>query len=197
MNLAFNFKDKLFWIHNFLPEDTYKKMYVNLIKSRKNLDFKKTSITWKTFKEESKDMSESSGQVEHGHEQEHELRDYLNIYHILLKHQQFINLLDLSFQSHIRKYSYGQHLTWHEDYESYEGGERVYAATYYFNKTWGENWGGELMFKSNEGSGFIPIVGNSLVIVKTGLTHKVNPNLKNTHSRFSIQTWIDKKKKIS
>ena len=47
------------------------------------------------------------------------------------------------------------------------------------------------MFKSNNESGFIPIVGNSLVIVKTGMRHKVNSNLKKTHPRLSIQTWID------
>ena len=35
------------------------------------------------------------------------------------------------------------------------------------------SWGGELLFKSDLGSGFIPIVGNSLVIVKAGLRHKV------------------------
>ena len=48
------------------------------------------------------------------------------------------------------------------------------------------------MFKSEMGSGFIPVVSNSVVIVKTGLLHKVNPNLKKTHNRMSIQTWIDK-----
>ena len=48
------------------------------------------------------------------------------------------------------------------------------------------------MFKSNKGSGFIPVMGNSVVIVKTGLKHKVNAVLKKTHPRLSIQTWIDK-----
>jgi len=48
------------------------------------------------------------------------------------------------------------------------------------------------MFKSSEGSGFIPILGNSIVIIKSGLHHKVNANLKKTHPRLSIQTWINK-----
>ena len=99
--------------------------------------------------------------------------------------------MNYNFYSHLRRYKYGKHLAWHED--DYKGqSTREYAATFYFNKTWGESWGGELMFKSSLGSGFIPIVGNSVVLVKTGLTHKVNPNLKKTHPRLSIQTWIHK-----
>jgi Rps23 Pro-64 3,4-dihydroxylase Tpa1-like proline 4-hydroxylase len=82
-------------------------------------------------------------------------------------------------------------LTWHNDAE----GNREYAATFYFNKTWGESWGGELMFKSSKGSGFIPVVGNSLIIIKKGLYHKVNSNLKKTHPRLSIQTWINNLKR--
>ena len=47
------------------------------------------------------------------------------------------------------------------------------------------------MFKDKSGSGFIPILGNSIVFVKVGLRHKVNANLKKTHDRMSIQTWIN------
>ena len=128
-------------------------------------------------------MSESYCQYE-----SKKLNKYLEQFHIVLKYQPFVNILDSHLDSHIRKYKYGQHLTWHSD----DLGNRGYASTFYFNKTWKQNWGGELMFKSSEGSGFIPILGNSIVIIKSGLHHKVNANLKKTHPRLSIQTWINK-----
>jgi Rps23 Pro-64 3,4-dihydroxylase Tpa1-like proline 4-hydroxylase len=181
MNLAFNFQDKLFWIHNVLPSKLYKEMYVEFIKNRKKLNFKKTGVGWNTYKEEMDNMSLSYGQEE-------KLLDiFLKQYHIMIKHNPFVNFLNYECkESHLRLTKYNQHLTWHND----KGKRRIYAVTYYFNKTWGENWGGELMFKSDEGSGFIPVLGNSMCIVKTGLRHKVNPVLKKTHPRFSIQTWI-------
>ena len=186
MNLVFNFKDKLFWIHNFLPQNLYKEMYVEFIRNRNKLDFARTGVDWRKYKEEVDDMSKSFCQYE-----SEKLNEYFKKYHTILKHQPFVNLINSNFDSHIRKYEYGQHLTWHEDSHK-DHSYRKYAATFYFNKTWGESWGGELMFKSSEGSGFIPIVGNSLVMVKAGLKHKVCANLKKTHPRLSIQTWINK-----
>ena len=185
MNLAFNFHDKLFWIHNFLPQNLYKEMYINIIKTRKKLKYDKTVVSWQTFKEEHKNMSMSYGQDSI----EKKVKSYVFKYETMLRHQQYVNLIDKIFDSHLRRYNYGQHLGWHSDENKLE--ERDYAATFYFNKTWQESWGGELLFKSDLGSGFIPIVGNSVVIVKSGLRHKVCSNLKKTHPRFSIQTWIN------
>jgi len=185
MDLKFNFKDKLFWIHNVLPPKLYKEMYVEFIKNRNKLNFKKSHVEWRTYKEEVDDMSSSYGQT--NFEENKFLDDFFKEYHIILKHNPFVNFLNYRFQgSHLRLTKYNQHLAWHND----DAPHRTYAVTYYFNKTWGESWGGELMFKSNEGSGFIPVLGNSICIVKTGLRHKVNAVLKKTHPRFSIQTWI-------
>ena len=155
MNLAFNFHDKLFWIHNFLPKNTYKEMYIELIKNRNKLNFKKTAVDWTKYTEEINDMSESYCQYE-----SKKLNKYLEQFHIVLKYQPFVNILDSHLDSHIRKYKYGQHLTWHSD----DLGNRGYAS----------------------------ILGNSIVIIKSGLHHKVNANLKKTHPRLSIQTWINK-----
>ena len=186
MNLAFNFHNQLFWIHNFLPKNFYKEMYTNVIKTRKKLGYDPTGVTWRTFKEEQENMSMSYGQGL----LEEKINNYLSKYHMMLRHQQYINLIDKSFDSHLRRFDYGQHLVWHSDSDP-KTKQRSYAATFYFNKTWQEGWGGELLFKSDLGSGFIPIVGNSVVIIKTGLKHKVSANLKKTHPRFSIQTWIN------
>ena len=81
MNLAFNFHDKLFWIHNFLPESLYKKMYANIIKTRNELNFHKTSVEWRIFKEEEDDMSMSYGQDKF----DNEVINFLFKYHTLLK----------------------------------------------------------------------------------------------------------------
>ena len=185
MNLAFNFHDKLFWIHNFLPEHEYKRMNKNVIKIRNSKGMNKTKITWRKFKEEEEDNSYSFGQNENGIDP-----NFFFIFHTLLKYNSFIDFKKMNFHSHIRKFEYGNHLGWHNDSND-EG--RKYAVTYYFNKTWHESWGGEFMFKSNLGSGFIPIKGNSVVIVESGLKHKVNSNLKKTHPRLSIQTWVSDK----
>jgi Rps23 Pro-64 3,4-dihydroxylase Tpa1-like proline 4-hydroxylase len=183
VKLTFSFHDKLFWIQNFLSPSTYKELYLEIFNKRKEINFKDTEVGWGTYKEEKENMPISFDQ---NNEFNH---TFFNKYHTLLHHQQFVNLSNCkSLLSHIRKYKYGQHTAWHSDTD-YKN-ERKYAATYYFNHRWGESWGGELMFKSNLGSGFIPIVGNSVVIVKTGLMHKVNANLKKTHDRLSIQTWI-------
>ena len=183
MNLRFKFHDQLFWIHNFLPQSLYREMYLEFIRKRRKLYIEKTMVNWRTYKEEVDDMSES---VDQRSEFNHE---YFKKYHTFLTHQRFVNLINFKMVSHLRKFKYGQHLTWHSDQN--DKTNRKYAATYYFNHRWNENWGGELMFKSDLGSGFIPIVGNSVVIVKCGLWHKVNANLKKTHQRFSVQTWVN------
>ncbi len=182
MNLAFNFHDELFWINNFLPENIYRNMYVEFIKERNKLELEECDVSWRTFKEERDNMSKSYGQIG-----DKDLDKYLKTYNALLLHQPFVNFLNFKLNSHLRIYKYNEHLTWHSDKKEH----RQYAATFYFNKTWGESWGGELMFRSPKGSGFIPVVGNSLVIVKSGLDHRVNANLKKTHPRLSIQTWVD------
>jgi Rps23 Pro-64 3,4-dihydroxylase Tpa1-like proline 4-hydroxylase len=130
MNLTFNFHDRLFWIQNFLPENLYKEMYINFIKTRNNLDYKKTTVGWPTFKEEQDNMSNSYGQ----RKTDNEINNYLFKYHTILRYQKFVNFMKVKFDSHLRKYNYGQHLGWHSDDD--ENNNRQYAVTFYFNKTW-------------------------------------------------------------
>ena len=65
----------------------------------------------------------------------------------------------------------GTGINWHDD------GSWTYGATYYLNNKWHKQWGGEFMFTDANGHGFLPVVGNSLVIVKAPIPHKVNPVL--------------------
>ena len=45
------------------------------------------------------------------------------------------------------------------------------------------------MFTDNVGHGWIPVVGNSLIIVKAPIEHKVNPVLTTVMPRISIQIF--------
>ncbi len=103
---------------------------------------------------------------------------------LLIQHNKFHQLKLDEINASIHYMEKGAGINWHND------ASWKYGATYYLNNRWNPDWGGEFMFKSKIGSGFIPVVGNSIVIIKTGLQHKVNANLKKTHDRLSIQTWI-------
>ena len=173
MKLAYSYKDEVFWIQNFLSNDYYKLIHLIIIKNR-NLIKNKTNLSWK------QDNNSNSMYVFN--------KDIIKQYEILLKHQPFVKFIDYNFNSHIRKYSYMESLYWHNDKIDLS---RKYAATYYINKNWNENYGGEFMFKDNHIKGFIQPLGNSLVIIKTGFKHKVNPILTKNIKRFSIQTWVN------
>jgi Rps23 Pro-64 3,4-dihydroxylase Tpa1-like proline 4-hydroxylase len=75
-------------------------------------------------------------------------------------------------------------INWHADSHVSHG------VTYYINKRWNPDWGGEFMFKADGNHGYLPVVGNSLVIIKTPMFHKVNPVLSPSIPRISIQSFI-------
>ena len=58
-----------------------------------------------------------------------------------------------------------------------------------------KKFGGEFLFTSENANGFIPLVGNSLVIVKAPLSHKVTPVMNSIIPRKTIQIFINKDKK--
>jgi Rps23 Pro-64 3,4-dihydroxylase Tpa1-like proline 4-hydroxylase len=176
MNLTYSYKNEIFWIQNFLSNDQYKLLHSIVIKNRKLID-KKTKLMWQ------QDNNSNSMYIFN--------KDIIKQYEILLKHQQFVKFINYNLHSHIRKYSFMESLNWHEDHFRDEFNiDRKYAATYYINKNWNENWGGEFMFKDSCIKGFIPPLSNSLVIIKSGFLHKVNPVVVKNIPRFSIQTWI-------
>jgi len=172
MKLTYSYKDEIFWIQNFLSYDQYKLIHSVVIKDR-NLIKNKTILNWK------QNNNSNSMYVFN--------RDIIKQYEILVKHQKFVKFINYNLDSHIRKYTYMESLNWHEDGKP----NRKYAVTYYINKNWSEQYGGELMFKDNHIKGFIQPLGNSLVIIKTGFKHKVNPVIVKNIPRFSIQTWVN------
>ena len=78
----------------------------------------------------------------------------------------------------------GAGINWHND------GNWTYGATYYINNKWNNQFGGELMFNAENGHGYIPVVGNSLIIIKSPLQHKVNPVLSPIVPRVSVQMFL-------
>lgn len=175
MRLIFNLDNKIVYIQNFLPDHEYKRLHNEIFKQHKkfNLELASKFVEKKLLKN-----LISPKRVEIN-------EDYFKFYKTLLMHQGFLKIKTPVFQKsyiYIREKNSG--INWHSD------GQVDYGVTYYLNKRWNKNWGGEFMYSYNNQNGFIPVVGNSLVIVKTPLLHKVNPILVNFMPRVSIQSFI-------
>jgi len=176
MKLIYSIEDKLFYIQNFLPNHEYKRLHNEIFKGYKKLNYLEDAS--KTWENDLLNNLQSPKRV-----QIHE--NYFKFYKILLTHQPFIKIKHndfFKFLIHIMKKNAG--INWHED------SHVKYGITYYLNKKWNKNWGGEFMFTFNGQNGYIPVVGNSLIIVKTPLQHKVNPVLTNIIPRITIQNFI-------
>ena len=179
MKLVYSIPDKLYYIQNFLDYLTYKKLHYDTFRS-KLINLRSTEKDWQ------KDLK-------HGYRNFVE-KTSLNIKYkplekikILLENNPFHRIKFKNFEFAIHSMKDGSGINWHEDYV-YE-----YGITYYMNRRWNPKFGGEFLFKDKNANGFIPLVGNSLVIVKTPLEHKVTPVMKPLISRKTIQLFIHKK----
>jgi Rps23 Pro-64 3,4-dihydroxylase Tpa1-like proline 4-hydroxylase len=175
MKLIFNLDNKLIYIQNFLPNHEYKRIHNEIFKQYKKLNLE--SVSNVVDKKLIQNLIPSKRIEIH--------EDYFKFYKTLLFHQPFLkfkNLLKYNFFIYVRQKNSG--INWHHD------NHVDYGVTYYLNKRWNNNWGGEFMYSYNNQNGFIPVVGNSLIIVKTPLMHKVNPILVEYTSRISIQSFI-------
>lgn len=174
MKLVYNLEDKLFWIHNFLPNQEYKRIHNEIFKERKKLKYQNSNKTWEKILTDNL-TPPSRLDID---------PSYFSFYKTLLLHQPFIKINSKNINFIIHGMSNNSGINWHDD------GHVGYGVTYYINKRWNFNWGGEFMFKHNGNHGYLPVVGNSLVIIKTPMTHKVNTVLSPIISRFSIQSFI-------
>ena len=103
----------------------------------------------------------------------------------LIKRNKFFSIpenIDMNTNIHYLKKDSG--INWHND------GGATYGATFYLNKRWNRHWGGEFMFTDEKGHGWLPVVGNSLILVKSPLEHKVNTVLSPLIPRISIQLFM-------
>jgi hypothetical protein len=180
MKLIYSITDKLYYIQNFLDYPTYKKLHYDVFKS-KLINLQSTEKTWsKILSAGFKNYTQRSDlKPEYGP---------LKKLNILLNTNPFykINQQIKKFVLHSMVDNSG--INWHNDYN------HKYGITYYINRRWNPKFGGEFLFKDKNANGFIPLVGNSVVIVKTPLEHKVTPVMNPLVPRKTIQIFIDKDK---
>jgi len=176
MQLIYSIPDKLYYIQNFLDYSTYKVIHNSIFKERKTINLHTSKGIW------AEELINNIVPPKRVGVQNYQPFEKLKT---LTHHNKFYQLKDFkSIASNIHYMEKGAGINWHND------GDWTYGATYYINNKWNTQFGGELMFKSGNGHGYIPIVGNSLVIIKSPLEHKVNPVLSPIIPRISIQMFI-------
>jgi hypothetical protein len=176
MKLMYSIPGKLWWITDFLPYDMYKGIHNAIIKERKKINLHSTKGVW------SQHLINNILPP-----MRVEVTDYPPFEKLktLVRHNAYFQLNDVKKMSttiHYMKKDAG--INWHND------GNWKYGATYYLNRRWNKQWGGEFMFTNEGGHGWIAPVANSLVIVKAPITHKVNPVLSPTVPRISVQMFM-------
>ena len=164
------------WITNFLDYHMYKGIHDAIIHERKKLNLHSTKGIWSDYLL---------------YNVEPPLRNTVTNYppfeklKTLVKLNPFFQLNDVTkTTSNIHYMKKGSGVNWHND------GGWTYGASYYINHKWHSKWGGEFMFTDNNGHGWIPPVGNSLVVIKSPLNHKVNPVLSPIMPRISVQMFM-------
>jgi len=176
MKLIYQIPNKLYYIQNFLDYPTYKKIHYDVFKS-KDIHLNSVKKSWqKTLLTGFKNFPERSDLIpEYGP---------LKKLNILLNTNPFhkVNQQIKKFVLHSMKDNSG--INWHNDH-NYK-----YGITYYINRRWNPRFGGEFLFQDKSNNGFIPLVGNSIVIVKAPFDHKVTPVMNPLVPRKTIQIFL-------
>jgi len=176
MKLIYSIPGKVWWIQNFLDKETYKGIHNAIIRERKKINLQDAKKVW----EEGLIKNLASPKIVG-------VSNYPPFEKLktLVKQNPFFQIPHLDFMSttiHFMEKDAG--INWHSD-KTWK-----YGATYYINNRWNEQWGGEFMFADNNNHGYFPIRGNTLVIIKSPLTHKVNKVLTSIIPRISIQIFM-------
>ena len=176
MKLSYSIPGKVWWITNFLDYNLYKGIHDAIIKEREKINLHSAKDVW------SNDLInniEPPMRVGVG--------SYQPFEHLktLVRHNAYFQLKNIKeMPTTIHYMKKGSGINWHDDHGW------KYGATYYINRRWSKQWGGEFMFTDDNGHGWIPPVGNSLVIIKSPLRHKVNPVLSPIMPRISVQLFM-------
>lgn len=176
MKLSYSISGKIWWITNFLDYSMYKGIHDAIIKEREQINLHTSKGIWDN------DLinniipplrSEVSG-----------YKPFENL-KTLVKYNAYFQMKNVEKMSATIHYmKKGAGINWHDD------GKWKYGATYYINHKWHRQWGGEFMFTDTNGNSFVPVLGNSLVIVKAPIPHKVNPVLSPLMPRISVQLFM-------
>jgi Rps23 Pro-64 3,4-dihydroxylase Tpa1-like proline 4-hydroxylase len=182
MKLIYSIPNKLYYIQNFLDYPTYKKLHYDVFKSSL-IKLESTEKIW---------QSEITRGYKNFVKRTKDLMEILDIKYpplkkikILLETNPFYKVKINTFKPIAHSMENNSGINWHDD-----TGHK-YGITYYINRRWNHKFGGEFLFKDKKSNGFIPFVGNSLVIIKTPLLHKVTPVMKSLVPRKTIQIFVD------
>jgi len=179
MKLQYSIPGKLWWITNFLDTKNYTTIHNNVFKKRKEINLHSVENIWEKFLYNGiKNPPKKQGIVNYPPFEKLKILVKRNPFYVMP------DVEDLNMTTTIHYLEKDSAINWHND------GNGKYGATYYLNKRWNRNWGGEFMFKNENGHGWIPPVGNSLILVKAPLEHKVNTVLSPNIPRVSIQMFM-------
>ena len=176
MKLTYQIPGKLYYIQQFLDHPTYKKIHYDVFRSKLiNLD--STEKNWdKNLKYGYKNFVKNTV-LDTKYKPLEKIK-------ILLENNPFHKIKFSNFKPLIHSMENGSGINWHND------GMYEYGITYYINRRWNLKFGGEFLFTDKNSNGFIPVVGNSIVIVKAPFIHKVAPVMKPIVPRKTIQIFI-------
>ena len=178
MKLVYSIPDKLYYIQNFLDYPTYKKLHYDTFRSSL-IKLRSTKKIWdKGLKYGYKDFVKKT-RLDEKYKPLQKIK-------ILLENNSFHKVKVKNFEPLIHSMKDGTGINWHDDHG------HIYGITYYINRRWNLKFGGEFLFQNKNANGFIPLVGNSIVIIKAPLGHKVTPVMKPLVPRKTIQIFIDK-----
>jgi len=176
VKLSYSIPGKIWWITNFLDYATYAGMHNAIIRERNKINLHTSKGIWGDY------LIDNIVPP---------LRNSVKNYppfeklKTLVKLNPYFQINDIeNMTTNIHYMKKGSGINWHND------GTWKYGATYYLNHKWHKQWGGEFMFTDANGHGFLPVVGNSLVIVKAPIPHKVNPVLSPLMPRISVQIFM-------
>tara|TARA_R100000149_G_C5870103_1_gene134259 strand:- start:1147 stop:1710 length:564 start_codon:yes stop_codon:yes gene_type:complete len=186
MNLLYNIPDRLWVINNFLDYSTYKDLHSIIIKNREDFKIEKTNKGISPWDKKLYEFIEAPSHSKKTLYPEHPSFKKLEV---LTKHNPYFSYPRLIYakgNSMIHYMTKNTGIQWHDDH-GYK-----YGITYYLNRRWDENWGGEFLFKDTEKGihGFVPVAGNRLIIIKAPFTHKVNLVNSLHMPRISIQMFL-------
>lgn len=178
MNLVYSIPDKLYYIQNFLDYPTYKKLHYDVFRSNL-IKLNSTKKTWdKELKYGYKNCVKNT-KLDIKYKPLQKIK-------ILLENNPFYKIKITDYAPLIHSMKDNSGINWHNDWG------HIYGITYYINRRWNIKFGGEFLFTDEKANGFIPLVGNSLVIIKAPLNHKVTPVMKPVVPRKTIQLFISK-----
>tara|TARA_R110000787_G_scaffold16632_1_gene52367 strand:+ start:574 stop:1119 length:546 start_codon:yes stop_codon:yes gene_type:complete len=181
MKLVYQIPDKLYYIQNFLDYPTYKQLHYDVFKS-KDIHLNLASNSWQK-------------ELLIGFKKSPERADLIPEYNPLKKLNILLNTNPFhKINQQIKKFvlhsmTDNSGINWHDD-NNYK-----YGITYYINRRWNPKFGGEFLFQDKNNNGFIPLVGNSIVIVKAPFDHKVTPVMDPLVPRKTIQIFLPKDNK--